>query len=77
LAVNVYYDDMSYASIQESPQVSLSSLVGNVGGYTGLFMGASVLSFAEIFDLFVRLIVNVFNSTRKKSMIADSATTSE
>lgn len=55
VAVNVYYDDLSYIKISENAQTELIDLVSNLGGTLGLFIGVSFLSFAEILDLIFNL----------------------
>ena len=55
LKVNIYFNKLSYEIINESPAVSIPSLLSNVGGTMGLFMGFSVLSFCEICELFSAL----------------------
>jgi hypothetical protein len=70
LAVSVYYDDISYLSIEEYPQETIAALVGNIGGFFGLFMGASILSFFEILDLVARLAIAALKS---KTKVADAS----
>ena len=45
LKLNVYYDDLSYTSIEEQEKMNLIDMVANVGGTLGLFLGVSFLSF--------------------------------
>jgi hypothetical protein len=51
LAFKVYYDDLSYNLIKESPYWSYSLLLASFGGTIVLFFGMSVLSFLEFFEL--------------------------
>ncbi len=53
--INVYYEDFYYTKISESEKTSFDSLVGTIGGLLGLFLGASLISFYEIFDLALNL----------------------
>ena len=32
LALNIYYDELSYIYITEMPEIPIESLVGNIGG---------------------------------------------
>ena len=52
LAVRIYFDDLSYTLVSESPKTELVDMIANVGGLLGLFMGMSLLSFVEVIELF-------------------------
>jgi hypothetical protein len=39
LAVNIYYEEMSYTYISQSPKMQLEDLISNFGGTLGLFIG--------------------------------------
>ena len=39
--VNVYYDELTYTEIDKSPSVTVSALLGVLGGNVGLFLGKS------------------------------------
>ena len=56
LLINIYYSDISYTYISESPYWTWTSLFSNFGGQLGLFIGMSVLSFIEFIDLIFQLI---------------------
>jgi hypothetical protein len=58
----VYYESLSYTAIDEVPEMTFISLVSNIGGTFGLFMGASLLSFIEIFDFLIGFIKLKFTS---------------
>ena len=51
--VSVNYNQLGYSYIQEQVSLDVFSIVGNVGGQFGLFLGLSVLSFIEIFELLI------------------------
>jgi len=44
LEVNVFFDSLKYTKISQTPKTSLSGLVSNLGGSTGLFLELSFLS---------------------------------
>jgi len=46
--VFVYYESLSYTLSDESPQIDLVSLIANIGGNLGLFLGVSLFSVWEI-----------------------------
>ena len=55
LSVSIYYPDLSYTKISESPKISTSSLVSNIGGTMGLYVGISLLSLVEIIELVIEI----------------------
>ena len=55
VAVNVFYDSLSYEYSTESPQMSVFNLLANIGGNLGLFLGVSLFSMCELFELLVRI----------------------
>ena len=54
--VNVYFTDLSYQKITQLAVIDGVGLLSNIGGVFGLFIGASLLTFMEIFDFFLRII---------------------
>ncbi len=49
--IQAYYRTLVYAVISQYPSLSLLDLISFIGGLTGLFLGASFLSFVEIFEM--------------------------
>lgn len=52
----VYYEELKYTLISESPSMEIFDLVSITGGLLGLFVGLSFLSFVEVFEFFIRMI---------------------
>jgi hypothetical protein len=55
LALNVYYEKAVYQRIVETPRTSAITLISNLGGQLGLFLGVSLLSFVEIFEVLIEI----------------------
>jgi len=51
LKFKAYYKDLNYLLISQEIKMEITDLVANIGGFFGLFLGASFLSFIEIFLL--------------------------
>ncbi|EDO30893.1 predicted protein, partial [Nematostella vectensis] len=49
--LDVYFEELSYDKIEQKPSFDSWSLIGNIGGYLGLFLGMSVLTVMEFLDL--------------------------
>ena len=53
LEVNIYLEEMTYLSIEETPAYTGASLIGVVGGHLGVFMGVSILTMMEFAEFVV------------------------
>jgi hypothetical protein len=53
LMLDVHYDDLMYESVDETPAITLESLISYIGGTLGLFIGISLLSICELVELIV------------------------
>lgn len=73
LAVNVHYASLAYQSFSESPKTEVVDLVSSIGGTLGLFLGVSFLSFIEIFDLVVCLLIASTNRMSRVEAIGGSS----
>ena len=61
LFLNIYYSELSYIKISETPKTSIIDLLSNLGGTLGLFVGISFLSFIEIVEIILEIIFISFN----------------
>jgi acid-sensing ion channel, other len=57
-SMSVYFADDEFIVIRRYASFGTVTLLSNVGGLLGLFLGASVMSFIEIFYFFVIRLVN-------------------
>ena len=58
IKVDIFYQELKYELVKEKPAVELGNLLGELGGSLGLFLGASLLTFVEIFDFILLHIVD-------------------
>lgn len=56
-AVSIYYDQLMYTDISDSPTMLIADLIANIGGTLGLFIGVSILSFIELVELAANIII--------------------
>jgi hypothetical protein len=56
VSVSIYFKELSYTKISESPKTSAVDLIASIGGTFGLCLGLSILSFIEIIHLFIILV---------------------
>ena len=69
LALNIYFNDLEYTQIEETEKNDIVDLVANVGGTVGVFIGISILSFAELLEFFIEICFIMF---KKRSMISQN-----
>ena len=50
LQLDIFYQDMSYIVMANQEAFGLLSLLGEVGGFLGLQLGASVITVCELLD---------------------------
>ncbi len=57
----IYYEDYRFLSINEIPKTSPVDFFSVIGGLLGLFLGTSLFSFIEIFELITSLLYIIFD----------------
>jgi acid-sensing ion channel, other len=57
-SMSVYFADDEFIVMRRYASFGTVTLLSNIGGLLGLFLGASVMSFIEIFYFFVIRLVN-------------------
>jgi hypothetical protein len=55
-SLNFYYSSTIYTYVSESPQMTFVSLLSALGGSLGMFVGLSVFSLLEIFEVLFRIL---------------------
>ena len=65
IAINAFYPADSFTLIEDKPSLELWAFISNFGGTFGLFLGGSVLSFAEIVELIIECLI-VYQSKKAK-----------
>jgi hypothetical protein len=56
-SINVYYEDLKYTLISQKPKIELFGLISNIGGLFSLFLGFSLGSFLELFEILIEFIL--------------------
>ncbi|KAK3606183.1 hypothetical protein CHS0354_010824 [Potamilus streckersoni] len=55
IKLNIYYADLNFEYIEETPQIEAGDFLANIGGVIGLWIGLSVLSLCEVLQLVAEL----------------------
>jgi hypothetical protein len=71
--VNIYFDEMSYLHVYQTPSITVDSLLATIGGHFGLFAGWSLLTLMEAIDLLID-VVFYFNQKKKREKKIDPVT---
>lgn len=72
VSLSVFYEKLAYTTIEESPNLDLVTLLSNLGGIAGLFLGISALSLVELFEILFEMVYvfcnfqNDFSSSKVK-----------
>lgn len=61
ISINVYYEELKYTLITQHPKMQIFGLVSSIGGIFSLFLGMSLLSFIEIFEILIESAIILFN----------------
>ena len=59
LLLNIFYPYREYTEIKEKPTTSFVDLVSNLGGALGIFLGFSIFSFVEVFEIVIHVLLIV------------------
>ena len=57
--IDIFYNSLSYTETTESPLMDIVTLLANIGGTLGLFLGLSLIQIFELFDIFIEIIVKL------------------
>lgn len=53
MKVDIFYKELKFDQIKQFPAFGVLSLLGEVGGFLGLLLGASVLTVVEVIDFII------------------------
>ncbi|XP_063789937.1 acid-sensing ion channel 4 isoform X3 [Pseudophryne corroboree] len=69
LVLDIFFEALNYGTVEQKKAYDLASLLGDIGGQMGLFIGASILTILEILDYLYEVIRDKVNRLvrRKKT----------
>lgn len=56
--VIIYFEKLNYMTIEDSPNMLFFNLMASIGGWLGLFLGISVLSLVELFEIIIGIFLD-------------------
>ncbi|KAL9982332.1 hypothetical protein ACROYT_G004361 [Oculina patagonica] len=65
VSLDIYFEDLSYDIIEQTPLYEIWALIGNLGGTFGLFLGISLLTVLEFLDFIAGRISHLFHKNQK------------
>ena len=63
--ITVFYPSLTYIMVEEEPKMTFENLIGELGGHLHLFLGMSLLSFLELFEFILLLIISMAQKNEK------------
>ena len=74
LKLDIYYENMSPEVIKSLPKYDWSTLLSNVGGTLGLWLGFSILTAMEVLELFLDFMIHTCSklTSKRGHPVADS-----
>ncbi|CAB3990402.1 degenerin deg-1-like, partial [Paramuricea clavata] len=66
LRVKIFYDELNLEKVVQSTYYDLQTLLGDIGGQMGLWIGISVISVAEFGDLLISLCIVATRKSRDR-----------
>ncbi len=54
-SMKIFYSKATYTQVTESPQQSFIDLLSSLGGNLGMFLGFSIFSLVEVFELLIKI----------------------
>ena len=60
MAVDIFYQELSYEEIEQNVAFEFLSLLSEIGGFLGLLLGASVLTVCELVGFIALATINKF-----------------
>ena len=66
MAVDIFYEELSYEEIEQTIAFEFLSLLSEIGGFLGLLLGASVLTVFELIDFVALGTINKLRKNQKK-----------
>ena len=64
MAVDIFYQELSYEEIEQNVAFEFLSLLSEIGGFLGLLLGASVLTVCELIDFVTLVTINKFKKNQ-------------
>ncbi|XP_071941021.1 acid-sensing ion channel 5-like [Antedon mediterranea] len=72
ILLDVYYAELNFQEYKQNAAMTFSALLSDIGGQLGLFIGASVITFAELGQFFVLKVQSLFQKISKPRIGIDN-----
>ena len=62
--IQIFYKSMTYKTIEQKPSVSIGQLISSIGGFMGLYLGASLITVLEFISFLIHICEDAFCSKK-------------
>ena len=69
MQVDIFYQELSYEEIEQNIAFEFLSLLGEIGGFLGLLLGASVLTVCELVDYLGVVVMTKLKKRKNRSRV--------
>ena len=69
--LDIHYNQLSVEEVEQQEAFAFLSLLGEIGGFLGLLLGASVLTVCEIFDFVVTYIAAAWQKKKEEKQLKE------
>ncbi len=66
VAFDVYFKELMYTNITQVSKMDGLGLLSSIGGFLGLLLGASLLTFVEVIEAFLTVLLHLLTSKSQK-----------
>ena len=73
IQVDIFYQELSYDEIEQNIAFEFLSLLGEIGGFLGLLLGASVLTVCELVDYLALIVASKFRKKKKLVKVEEAS----
>ena len=63
---HVFYSQLEYTLIEETPEMTITSLIANLGGTMGLIVSVSFFTIVELVELFILVVYSFVNNIKQR-----------
>ena len=68
IVINVFYKELKYNLVTQEAKTEIFNFISNIGGILGVVLGVSFLSFIEIFEIFLEILIFILRGEKNQNL---------